>query len=251
MNNQNGYCRRKMLLLFPLTIILSFLCCSCHVTETIDPTVSSPPSFDQTHVVSEDKPVVLADVIVQDVYPNICKDEKDGQKYLLANCRIQNPFFISTSCSNYNVFSGEKINFLLWVCVDYIQEEYYTELQKIINQADSIIIYADEKPAVIGYDGLNEDVIQVLKVYGLDCSIDDSYLTAPPSLYITDPYCWTLIPIMDGVVAGSSLQAIVNDSHSAEMVYNIDSKDNSRISSGDTLEDVYTFLSEFVERSLK
>ena len=238
-------------LLFPLVIFLLVFCCSCQIAETTHPATSSPPSFEQTHTVSEDKPIVLADVIVQDVYPEICRDEDNGLKYLLANCTIQDSFFISTSCSNYSVLSAENSNFLLWICVNYISEDYYSELQTIITQADSLIIYADDKPAIIGYGGLNEDVIDVLRGYGLTCSITDSYLITPPSLYITDPYCWSLIPIMDGTVAGSSLQMIINNSNSAEMIYDIDTKDDSRISSGDTIEDVYTFLNEYVERSLK
>lgn len=241
---------KNRLIKFLLLSAFLLLCCGCQDKGAIHPASSRAPRFDETHRLSGDWAVVLADVVVQEVYPNICKGEGTGD-YFLTSCKIREPFFVSTSCSNYEVLSKENADFLLWVNVDHIQERYYTELQEIISQAESLIVYAEEKPAIVGYNGLADEMFQTLKEYGLNCSATDSYLTALPSLHVTDPYSWTLIPIMDGVVDGAELQTIVNDSHSAEMIYDIEHKDDSRISSGDTAEDVYKFLKEYVEKSNK
>ena len=236
------------LLIFSLLMILP---CSCHIREVEDPAVSSPPSFDDTHTVSNDKSIVWAEIVIQNVYPNVCKNKYDEQTYLLAICQIRNLFFISDNCPDYDSLCKNGNSILLWINIDDIQEKYYPKLYQIMNQAESLIIYANNKPAIIGYNGLDEKVTQALTNYGLNCYITNSCLVEPPSLYVTTLYCWDLIPIIDGVVDGSDFQRIINNSHSAEMIYDIDAKNDSMITAGDTIEDVYAFLEEYVERSNK
>ena len=73
----------------------------------------------------------------------------------------------------------------------------------------------------------------------------------PPSLYINDIYMWSLIPIIDGKVDGTVVERAVEESHYAEMVYEIDQEDSPRIYNGDTTEEVYQFLEKYVKEHTK
>lgn len=245
---------KSRLIKSPVSVFLFaflLLCCSCQVKDPGDPASSRVLTFDEIFSLSEESPVVLADVAVREVYPDICEDECDGEKYILASGKIQNSFFVSPSCPNQEILSAAESDCLLWIRVNGIQEQYYAELQELIKQADSLIIYADDEPALVGRGGLDEEVLQTLKEYGFDCSIAESNLTASPSLYIKAPYMWSVIPIIDGVADGTVVQRAIEDSHYAEMVYDMEIADATRISSGDTIEDIYTFLNGYVERSSK
>jgi len=243
--------KSRNLLFPPLLFLLLVLCCACQVKPGVSSDTSTIPDSSDLFRIREDQGIVLADIVIQEIYPDVCHDEKEGESYILASCKIRKPFFISTRCANFSSLSEKESVFLLWVNAKYVQDQYHADLFRIIEQAESFIMYAEERPAIVGWNGLDDEVIRTFEEYGLDCSVDDSYLTKPPSLYVPSPYMWSLIPIMDGTVDGSAFQKIMNDSHLAEAVYDIEQKDDSRLTNGDTIEDVYEYLERHVERSKK
>lgn len=240
--------RAKILLLFMIMLIL--WCSSCEIVESGDPASSRELTFDEIFSLSQDNPVILADVIVQEVYPEICENKYEEGKYILAYCKIQTPFYVSSSCPNQTDLSTTNSECLLWFPVDHISEQYYTELLEMMKQADSLVIYANDEPSLVGRGCLDQEVLEVLKEYGLDCSVSKTNFTDPPSLYIRESYMWSLIPIVDGKVDGTVIQKAVEDG-CAEMAYDMDVAKDSRISSGDTIEEVYTFLNEYVKSESK
>ena len=79
-------------------IMLLFLCCGCQGKNSDVPDSSRMLYFDEIFTLSEDRPVVLADVAVQKVYPQVFADEYGDEAYLIAKCSIQKAFFVSTQC---------------------------------------------------------------------------------------------------------------------------------------------------------
>ena len=140
--------RNVMASVLSLLMLLS-LCCGCQGKngEGGDaPDSSRIPYFDEIFTLSEDRPVVLADVAVQKVYPQVFADEYGDEAYLIAKCSIQKAFFVSTQCPNRAILSTAGSSFLLWLKVNGLQEEYYPELQELLQRADSFIMYAEDEP---------------------------------------------------------------------------------------------------------
>ena len=232
-------------------IMLLFLCCGCQGKNSDVPDSSRMLYFDEIFTLSEDRPVVLADVAVQKVYPQVFADEYGDEAYLIAKCSIQKAFFVSTQCPNRATLSTAGNSFLLWLKVNGLQEEYYPELQELLQQADSFIMYAEDEPSWFGRYGLDEEMARTLEQDGFNCRVVEDQMVFPPSLYINDIYMWSLIPIIDGKVDGTVVERAVEESHYAEMVYEIDREDSPRIYNGDTTEEVYQFLEEYVKEHTK
>lgn len=56
-----------------------------------------------------------------------------------------------------------------------------------MEQADSLVVYDNDEPSLVGRGYLDEAVIETLKEYGLDYSVSENNFTEPPSLYISEP----------------------------------------------------------------
>ena len=96
-------------------------------------------------------------------------------------------------------------------------------MRELLQRADSFLVYARNETALMGFHGMSEALIQTLEQDGFDCRITEEELTSPPNLYIKNLSGWGLIPIIDGVVDGS----------------------------GDTKEELYQFLEEYVKEHTK
>ena len=115
--------RNVMASVLSLLMLLS-LCCGCQGKNSDTPDSSRIPYFDEIFTLSEDRPVVLADIAVQKVYPQVFADEYGDEAYLIAKCSIQKAFFVSTQCPNRATLSTAGNSFLLWLKVNGLQEEY-------------------------------------------------------------------------------------------------------------------------------
>lgn len=71
-------------------------------------------------------------------------------------------------------------------------------------------------------------------------------LLSRPALYIKVLSLWSLSPIIDGVVDNMIVPKDVEDSY-VEMIYDVGIAKGSRISSGNTIEEVYAFLEDYMK----
>ena len=242
-------------------LMLLSLCCGCQGKNgeggesTNAPDSSRLLYFDEIFSLSQHHPVVWTDVVVQKVYPDVYTDKYAGEAYLLASCKVQKTFFASPDCPNQTVLSQEGSDCLLWVSVHGIQKADYPEMRELLQRADSFLVYARNETALMGFHGMSEALIQTLEQDGFDCRITEEELTSPPNLYIKNLSGWGLIPIIDGVVDGSVVQRMVEDGRDGEIAYRMDLTDMDwdppRIVNGDTKEELYQFLEEYVKEHTK
>ncbi len=252
--------RNVMASVLSLLMLLS-LCCGCQGKNgeggesTNAPDSSRMLYFDEIFSLCQDRPVVWTDVVVQKVYPDIYADEYDWETYLLASCKVQKTFFASPDCPNQTVVSQEGSDCLLWVSVHGIQKADYPKMRELLQRADSFLVYAVDEPAPFGHYGVDEALVQMLEQDGLTCREEEGSLCSPPSLYVKSLYMWELIPIIDGAVDGSVVQRMVEDGRDGEIAYRMDLTDMDwdppRIVNGDTKEELYQFLEEYVKEHTK
>lgn len=246
--------RKVTAAVFSLLMLLP-LCCGCQGKNSDAPDSSRMLYFDEIFGLSKTNPVVWTDVVVQKVYPDIYADEYDWETYLLASCKVQKSFFASPDCPNRAVLSQAGSDCLLWVNVSGIQEEDYQEMRELLQRADSFLVYAVDEPVPFGHYGVDEALAQTLEQDGLTCREEEGSLRSPPSLYVKSLYMWELIPIIDGAVDGTVVQRMVEDGNYGEITYPMDLTDMDwdppRIVNGDTKEELYQFLDEYVKENKK
>lgn len=150
------------------------------------------------------------------------------------------------------IFSLSQHHPVVWtdVVVQKVYPDVYTD--KYAGEAYLLASCKVQKTFFASPDCPNQTV---LSQEGSDCRITEEELTSPPNLYIKNLSGWGLIPIIDGVVDGSVVQRMVEDGRDGEIAYRMDLTDMDwdppRIVNGDTKEELYQFLEEYVKEHTK